>query len=450
MKAVRFYGAEDIRVEQVPDPQMLNPRDAIVKVTATAICGSDLHIYGGYIPTMEQGDILGHEFMGEVVEVGRDNHRLKVGDRVVVPFTIACGRCFFCKEELWSLCDNSNPNAWMAEKLSGYSGSGLFGYSHMYGGYPGGQAEYARVPFADVGPIKVPESLSDEQVLFLSDIFPTGYMAAENCGIRPGDTIAVWGCGPVGQFAIKSAYLLGAERVIAIDRFPERLALAAAQGKAEVLNYEEVDVLEELRVLTGGQGPDACIDAVGLEAHGTTLDAWYDRAKTSMYLATDRPHALAAGDQRLPQGRHGLDPRRLRRLARQVSARRRLRQGTDAEDGADPHAQVPARPARAHRARRDRSVVHHHAPRRPGRGAGDVSDVPGEAGRLHQGRHAALITGLLFRRRYVNGRHLQTAGDRHRRIERHRLRAGETVRAGRLRSARRRRRCRDSRGGERF
>ena len=242
MKAVRYYGKEDIRVERVPDPQILNPRDAIVKITTTAICGSDLHIYGGYIPTMEKGDILGHEFMGEVVEVGRENHRLKVGDRVVVPFTIACGRCYFCKENLWSLCDNSNPNAWMAEKLSGFSGSGLFGYSHMYGGYPGGQAEYARVPFADVGPIKVPDSLSDEQVLFLSDIFPTGYMAAENCGIRPGDTIAVWGCGPVGQFAIKSAYLLGAERVIAIDRFPERLELAASAGKAVPLNYTEVDV----------------------------------------------------------------------------------------------------------------------------------------------------------------------------------------------------------------
>ncbi len=292
MKAVRYYGAEDIRVEQVPDPQLINPRDAIVKITATAICGSDLHIYGGYIPTMQSGDILGHEFMGEVVEVGRDNQRLKPGDRVVVPFTIACGRCFFCKEELWSLCDNSNPNAWMAEKISGYSGSGLFGYSHMYGGYPGGQAEYARVPFADVGPIKVPDSLSDEQVLFLSDIFPTGYMAAENCGIKPGDTVAVWGCGPVGQFAIKSAYLLGAGRVIAIDRVKKRLDLAASEGKADVLNYEEVDVFDELRVRTGGHGPDSCIDAVGLEAHGTTLDAWYDRAKTSMYLATDRPHAL--------------------------------------------------------------------------------------------------------------------------------------------------------------
>jgi len=292
MKAVRYYGKEDVRVETVPDPEILNPHDAIVKVTATAICGSDLHIYDGYIPTMEQGDILGHEFMGEVVEVGRDTKRLKIGDRVVVPFTIACGQCFFCKEGLWSLCDNSNPNAWMLEKLYGYSGSALFGYSHMYGGYPGGQAQFVRVPFADVGPLKVPDSLSDEQVLFLSDIFPTGYMAAENCNIKPGDTVAVWGCGPVGQFAIKSAYLLGADRVIAIDRFPERLALAASEGKADVIDYTTTDVYDEIRSKTGGQGPDACIDAVGLEAHGTTLDAWYDRVKTSMYLATDRSHAL--------------------------------------------------------------------------------------------------------------------------------------------------------------
>jgi len=292
MKAVCYYGKEDVRVETVPDPQILNPRDAIVKITATAICGSDLHIYDGYIPTMERGDVLGHEFMGEVVEVGSGNTRLRIGDRVVVPFTIACGNCYFCKEQLWSLCDNSNPNAWMLEKITGFSGSALFGYSHMYGGYPGGQAEYARVPFADVGPLKIPSSLSDEQVLFLSDILPTGYMAADNCQIRPGDTVAVWGCGPVGQFAIQSAFLLGAERVIAIDRFPERLTLAATHSKAEVLNYTEVDIPETLRAMTGGQGPDACIDAVGLEAHGTTLDAWYDRAKTSIYMATDRPHAL--------------------------------------------------------------------------------------------------------------------------------------------------------------
>jgi threonine dehydrogenase-like Zn-dependent dehydrogenase len=292
MKAVCYHGKEDVRVETVPDPKILNPRDAILKITATAICGSDLHIYDGYIPTMQKGDVLGHEFMGEVVEVGRDNNKLRVGDRVVVPFTIACGNCFFCKEQLWSLCDNSNPNAWMLEKITGFSGSALFGYSHMYGGYPGGQAEYARVPFSDVGPLRVPSSLSDEQVLFLSDILPTGYMAADNCQIKPGDTVAIWGCGPVGQFAIQSAFLLGAERVIAIDRFPERLAMAEGHSRAEVLNYSDVDVAEALRTMTGGQGPDACIDAVGMEAHGTTLDAWYDLAKTSMYMATDRTHAL--------------------------------------------------------------------------------------------------------------------------------------------------------------
>lgn len=291
MKAVRYYGKEDLRVEHVPDPVLLNPRDAIVKVTSTAICGSDLHIYGGFIPTMERGDILGHEFMGEVVEVGRDVTTLSVGDRVVVPFTIACGRCYFCRRQLWSLCDNSNPNAWMAEKVSGYAGSGLFGYSHMYGGYPGGQAEFVRVPFADVGPIKVPGSLTDEQALFLSDIFPTGYMAAENCGIEPGDTVAVWGCGPVGQFAIRSARLLGAERVIAIDRFPERLRMAREHG-AETLDYESEDVTDALKELTGGRGPDACIDAVGMEAHHTGPVGLYDRTKQAMRLESDRPHAL--------------------------------------------------------------------------------------------------------------------------------------------------------------
>ena len=387
MRAVCWEGTEKIQVETVPDPVILNPRDAIIKVTTTAICGSDLHIYDGYIPTMQKGDVLGHEFMGEVVEVGKDNTRLKVGDRVVVPFTIACGRCYFCKEQLWSLCDNSNPNAWMAEKLYGYSASGLFGYSHMYGGYPGGQAEYARVPFADIGPLKVPDTLTDEQVLFLSDIFPTGYMAAENCQIKPGDTVAVWGCGPVGQFAIKSAYLLGAERVIAIDRFAERLELASSQGGAETLNYEDVDVLDALRHMTGGQGPDACIDAVGLEAHGTTLDAWYDRAKTSMFLATDRPHALRQAISACRKGGHGLDSRRLRRMARQVSAGCCVRQGPDAQDGSDAHAQVHAHLARAHRTRRDRSVLHHHAPDWSRRCAGHVSHVPRQTRRVHQGRH---------------------------------------------------------------
>jgi len=292
VKALCWYGTNDVRVARVPDPRILNPRDAIVKVTLTAICGSDLHLLDGFIPTMKRGDILGHEFMGEVVEVGPENKKLRVGDRVVVPFTIACGRCYFCERQLWSLCDNSNPNAWMLEELYGFSGSGLFGYSHMMGGYAGGQAEYVRVPFADVGPYKVPEGISDEQVLFLTDIFPTGYMAAENCGITPGDTIAVWGCGPVGQFCIASAWLLGAGRVIAIDREPERLRMAADHGKAEVLDLTSTNVYEALKDMTGGRGPDACIDAVGMEAHGNTIGDWYDKAKTATMMATDRLGAL--------------------------------------------------------------------------------------------------------------------------------------------------------------
>jgi threonine dehydrogenase-like Zn-dependent dehydrogenase len=292
MRAVCWYGSKDVRVENVPDPKILNPRDAIIKITSTAICGSDLHIYNGYIPTMKKGDILGHEFMGEVVEVGQSNHKLQIGDRVVVPFTIGCGNCYFCQNDYWSLCDNSNPNAFIAETLYNFSGSGLFGYSHMYGGYAGGQAEYARVPLADVGPIVIPPELSDEQVLFLSDILPTGYAAAENCSIKPGDTIAIWGCGPVGQMSIKSAYLLGAERVIAIDKVPERLEMAAEDGKAETINYDHDDVVEQLNAMTGGRGPDACIDAVGMEAHGTSIDALYDYAKQSVRLETDRPHVL--------------------------------------------------------------------------------------------------------------------------------------------------------------
>ncbi|HEY8550697.1 MAG TPA: zinc-dependent alcohol dehydrogenase [Vicinamibacterales bacterium] len=285
-------GTKRVEVDDVPDPKILNDRDAIVRITATAICGSDLHLYNGFIPTMRRGDILGHEFMGEVVEVGPGVRNLAVGDRVVVPFPIACGNCAQCGREMYSLCENSNPNAWMAEKMWGYSPCGIFGYSHMLGGYAGGQAEYARVPFADVGPIKVPDELSDEQVLFLSDIFPTGYMAAEACDIKPGDTVAVWGCGPVGQFAIKSAYLLGAERVIAIDRFPYRLCMAAERAGAEVLNYEEVDIYEALDEMTAGRGPDACVDAVGLEGHAPGLAGAYDKIKTMTFMETDRPVAL--------------------------------------------------------------------------------------------------------------------------------------------------------------
>ncbi|CAI8890354.1 zinc-dependent alcohol dehydrogenase [Methylocaldum szegediense] len=292
MKANCWYGKNHLRVEQVPDPEILNPRDAIVRITSTAICGSDLHLYDGLIPAMEKGDILGHEFMGEVVDVGSGIKNLKVGDRVVVPFPISCGDCFFCRKQLYSLCENSNPNAVMAEKLWGHSPAGIFGYSHLVGGYAGGQAEYARIPFADVGPIKIENGFTDEQVLFLSDIFPTAYMAAEACDIQPGDTVAIWGCGPVGQLTVKSAYLLGAERVIAIDRFQERLRMAREQGGAETLNYEEVDVYDALMDMTGGRGPDACIDAVGMEAHGHGIQYAYDRAKQATMLETDRPIAL--------------------------------------------------------------------------------------------------------------------------------------------------------------
>jgi threonine dehydrogenase-like Zn-dependent dehydrogenase len=293
MKALRWYGKEDVRVETVPDPEIIDPRDAIVRITATAICGSDLHLYDGYMPTMEKGDILGHEPMGEVVELGRAVTNLRKGDRVVVPFTISCGNCFFCQKGLFSLCDTSNPNAEMARKVMGQSPAGLFGYSHMLGGFPGGQAEYLRVPFADVGPIKIPDGLRDEQVLFLSDIFPTGYMAAENAEIEPGDTVAIWGCGPVGQFAIQSAWMFGAGRVIAIDRVPERLSMAEEHGRAETINFDKDDVYDRLMEMTAGRGPDRCIDAVGTEAHaGGSFDAVLDKAKASVFLGTDRPHVL--------------------------------------------------------------------------------------------------------------------------------------------------------------
>ena len=292
MKANQWMGKRSVEVHDVPDPEILNPSDAIVKVSSTAICGSDLHLYNGLVPTMKSGDVLGHEFMGEVMEVGRGVKNVKAGDRVVVPFPIACGACAMCGKGLFSLCENSNPNAWIAEKLWGYSPAGLFGYSHMLGGFPGGQAEYVRVPFADVGPLKVPAGIPDEKALFLSDILPTGYMGAEMCNIAPGDVIAVWGAGPVGQFAIKSAYLLGAERVIAIDRFPYRLRMAREASGAETLNYEQVDIDEALRELTGGRGPDACIDAVGMEAHVPGPLYTYDRAKQALGLETDRPFAL--------------------------------------------------------------------------------------------------------------------------------------------------------------
>ena len=293
MKALVWHGKHDVRVDSVPEPEIQAPSDAILRITSTAICGSDLHLYDGMMPTMEEGDILGHEPMGEVVEVGSAVQKLKVGDRVVVPFTIACGSCRFCKMGLTSLCDTSNPNAEIAKAAMGASPSALFGYSHMLGGIPGGQAQYLRVPYADVGPIQIPDGLSDDQVLFLSDIFPTGYMAAENAQIQNGDTVAIWGCGPVGLFAIKSAWMLGAGRVIAIDGVPERLEMARNWGKAEIIDNSKEKVMERLKEMTGGHGPDSCIDAVGTEAHASgTFDAVLDRAKEAVMLGTDRPHVL--------------------------------------------------------------------------------------------------------------------------------------------------------------
>ena len=292
MRALQWHGEEDVRVEDVPKPELQDPTDAIIKITATGVCGSDLHLYNGIIPGMEEGDIIGHEPMGEVVEVGNAVENLREGDRVVVPFTISCGSCWFCNQDLYSLCDDSNPNAEMARESMGHSPAGLFGFSHMLGGFAGEQAEYLRVPYADVGPIKIESDLPDEQVLFLSDIFPTGYMAAENADIDEGDTVAVWGCGPVGQFAIQSAQMLGADRVIAIDRVPERLDMARKHGEAEVINFEDGNVYDTLMDLTEDRGPDGCIDAVGSEAHGTGLSGIADQAKQTVGMQADRPTVL--------------------------------------------------------------------------------------------------------------------------------------------------------------
>jgi threonine dehydrogenase-like Zn-dependent dehydrogenase len=303
MKALCWMGTGKVEVHNVSDPSILNPHDAIIRVTRTAICGSDLHLFDGFIPTMEEGDVLGHEFMGIVEDVGSEVSNLKRDDRVVVPFTIACGNCEFCKKNIWSACDNTNPNAHLMEAAYGYSGSGLFGYSHMMGGYAGGQAQYVRVPFANIGPLKIENDLPDEKVLFLSDIFPTGYMAAENAQIQDNDVVAVWGCGPVGQFAIASAFMFGAARVIAIDRYPERLELARSLG-AVTVDYaeEDVSVLTALKDLTGGIGPDSCIDAVGLEAHSSQFQGMYDKVKTALMLETDRPVVLRQAIQAVRKG----------------------------------------------------------------------------------------------------------------------------------------------------
>jgi threonine dehydrogenase-like Zn-dependent dehydrogenase len=312
MKALVWNGKHRVAVENVPDPKIEHPRDAIIKVTSTAICGSDLHLYDGLVQTMQKGDVLGHEPMGEVIEVGSEVGNLKAGDRVVVPFTISCGECFFCKKTLYSACDNSNPNGELTEKLYGQPTVGIFGYSHMYGGYAGGQAEYLRVPFADVGPIVVPENLSDEQVLFLSDIFPTGWMAAENCAIENGDTVAIWGAGPVGQMAIRSAFLMGAGKVISIDNIPERLEMARQAG-AETIDFQhdekdidgnEANLFDQLKSMTNGYGPDSCMDAVGMEAHGTDPGMIYDWIKMGLRMATDRPNVLRQAIQACRKGGH--------------------------------------------------------------------------------------------------------------------------------------------------
>jgi threonine dehydrogenase-like Zn-dependent dehydrogenase len=293
MRAICWHGTGDVRVDTVPDPRIEQPGDVILRITSTAICGSDLHLFNGLMPSMKSGDVLGHEFMGEIVECGSQVKNLRVGQRVVVPFCIGCGTCKFCRKSLTSCCDVSNRNAEMARKVMGQSPAGMFGYSHMLGGFAGGQAEYVRVPFAEVGALPVESDLPDEKVLFLSDIFPTGYMAAENAGIEPGDTVAVWGCGPVGQFAIQSSWLLGAGRVIAIDRVPERLEMARRIGRAETINFDEVDTVDTLMSMTGGDGPDRCIDAVGAEAHGDgSFRAAVDRVKTALYMSTDRPEVL--------------------------------------------------------------------------------------------------------------------------------------------------------------
>lgn len=293
MKALCWHGTTDVRIDTVPDPQIQDPGDIIIRVTATGICGSDLHLFNGFVPTMKSGDVLGHEPMGQVVEVGRDVRTVSVGDRVVIPFTISCGACFFCQRQLYSLCERSNPNAEMARAQMGHSPAALFGYSHLLGGIPGGQAEYLRVPYADVGALKIESDLPDEAVLFLSDIFPTGYMAAENCGIEPGDVVAVWGCGPVGQFAIQSAWMLGAGRVIGIDHVQERLDLAARASRAEVIHFDREDVYARLMDVTSGRGPDRCIDAVGCEAHTSSLvNTAVDRTRETLRMPSDRPYVL--------------------------------------------------------------------------------------------------------------------------------------------------------------
>ena len=398
MKALCWHGKEDIRYETVPDPEIEHPRDAIIKMSCCAICGSDLHFFDGFMPGMKSGDVVGHEFMGEVVEVGAENRKLKVGDRVVVPFTICCGDCEQCRRGNWSVCERTNRKKDLGDLTFGHTTAGLFGYTHLTGGYAGGQAEYVRVPYADVAPVKIPDGLTDEQVLFLGDIFPTGWQAAAQCDIQPTDTVAVWGAGPVGQFAIRSALMLGAEQVIAIDNVPERLDMARAGG-AITIDFDEESVLDRLQELTAGKGPEKCIDAVGMEAHALrSLDSMIDRVKQSVMIESDRPHVLREMMYVCRPGRHLVDPRRLRRHGRQDPVRRAHEQGPDDQDRPDPRQPLDRRPAPAHRRRPDRPVVRHHPHRRSRGRAVDVQDLSRQGGRLHQGRHEAMSRGTAHRR----------------------------------------------------
>ena len=385
MRALCWHGTGDVRVDTVPDPKIEHPRDAIIRITACAICGSDLHLLDGYQPTMESGDILGHENMGEVIELGSEVTNLKIGDRVVVPFTISCGQCWFCQKGLFSACDRTNPNAELAAKAMGQSPAGLFGFSHMMGGYSGGQAEYLRVPMADIGPIKIPDSVTDEQALFLSDIFPTGYMAAENAQIQPGDTVAIWGCGPVGQFAIRSALMMGAGRVIAIDEVPERLAMAQAGG-AETIDFSEVDVYDELMSRTAKRGPDSCIDAVGCEAAGHgAADAILDKVKTTVMLATDRVHVLREAIMCCRKGGTISIPGVYVGMADKIPLGAAMNKGLTLKMG-QTHVQAYTKPLLEKiKAGRDRPELRRDASGRPRRRAGDVQEVSRQEGRRHQG-----------------------------------------------------------------
>ena len=392
MKALCWHGKGDIRCDEVPDPTIEHGRDAIVRVTSCAICGSDLHLMDGYIPFMQQGDVLGHEFMGEVVEVGRLDRKLKVGDRVVVPFTICCGECEQCLKGNWSVCEQTNRNADIATKMFGYPTAGLFGYSHLTGAYAGGQAEYVRVPYADVSPIKIPAGMTDDQALFLGDIFPTGWMAALNCEIEPTDTVAIWGAGPVGQFCLRSALMLGARRVIVIDRVPERLAMARANG-AETIDFEDEEdtIPDRLKEMTGGRGPDKCIDAVGAEAHPTgSFDSIVDKAKAAAMLATDRPHVLRTAIMACRPGGIVSVPGVYGGFLDKVPFGAAMNKGLTIRTGQTHVNRYSNDLLRRMMEGGDRSELRHHASSAARGWPGPLRDVPRQEGWLHQGRASAL------------------------------------------------------------